>query len=170
MKTVEPLVAKSPDGTISPALLNARVSAKFQNRAYDGGGPLGDLADIGQRFLKDGPDSGTAQRSRAFNVLANIGKYGAAAGAGILGVKAGVSLPEVALAATTGVGALGAGRGVGAALTSDWYRNSLLRASLDNDPTGGVVAPWLARNFVPLSVAGGNRLIQSGAPAGGPTG
>lgn len=167
MKTVEPLVSKSADGTISPASLNQRVSVKFANRAYDGGGPLGELADIGQRFLKEGPDSGTAQRSRAFNVLANIAKYGAAAGAGVLGVKAGVSLPEVGLAALAGGTALGGGRLAGEALSSNWYRNSLLRATLDNDPTGGYVPAWLTTNLVPLTVAGSNRLIQGSTQPSG---
>jgi hypothetical protein len=69
MRTVEDLVEKSPTGDISPALLMGRVRAvsdRFNpgtsGMAYTGGGPLGDLARIGQAFLKPPPNSGTADR------------------------------------------------------------------------------------------------------------
>lgn len=73
MKTVEPLVGKSADGTISPAALMQRVNvgAGAGRMATGKGGELGDLARIGQRFLKDAPNSGTADRSLINNLLAN---------------------------------------------------------------------------------------------------
>ena len=55
MKTIEPLVAKSPTGDISPALLMSQVNKSYGGMAYNGGGDMGDLARIGQKFLKEPP-------------------------------------------------------------------------------------------------------------------
>lgn len=94
LKTIEPLVAKSTDGQISPAsLLGALTSTKAgKSRVARGAaGDLGTLADIGQKFLKGQPDSGTAPRLWAQHLptaLAGLG--GAAAGA------AGGALPAAA--------------------------------------------------------------------------
>lgn len=63
LKTVEPLAAKAPTGQISPALLLGEVRSQFPNFATEGAGDLGDLARIGQQFLKTPPNSGTAERS-----------------------------------------------------------------------------------------------------------
>jgi hypothetical protein len=79
MKTVEDLVGKSPAGDISPALLMGRVTADRAGKArmaVGAGGELGDLARIGQRFLKDAPNSGTADR-----LLVNLGIGGSLFGA-----------------------------------------------------------------------------------------
>jgi Transglycosylase SLT domain len=69
MKTIEDLAEKSPDGNLSPALLMGQVrgaSSRFDSStggmAYTGGGPLGDLARIGQQFLKPPANSTTADR------------------------------------------------------------------------------------------------------------
>lgn len=65
MKTVEPLVGKSPTGNISPQELMGRVTSDNAGKARMAtgkGGDLGDLARIGQRFMKPGPNSGTADR------------------------------------------------------------------------------------------------------------
>ncbi|HXI19261.1 MAG TPA: hypothetical protein VNM48_23075, partial [Chloroflexota bacterium] len=66
LKTVEPLVAKAKDGNISPQSLMNRVTADNAGKARmatDSAGNLGDLARIGQRFLKESPNSGTADRA-----------------------------------------------------------------------------------------------------------
>jgi len=56
LKTVEDLAAKSSTGDISPAALMQAVQRSYGNStAYQGGGALGDLARIGQRFLKEPP-------------------------------------------------------------------------------------------------------------------
>jgi hypothetical protein len=79
MKTVEPLVAKSATGDISPAGLMGRVTADKAGKARmasGSGGQLGNLARIGQRFLKDAPNSGTADRLMVNGAVAG-GLYGA---------------------------------------------------------------------------------------------
>ena len=71
-KTIEPLVAKSPTGDISPAALLGVISRGGMGRsavARGAAGDLGTLADIGQRFLKERPSSGTAERSLMQNLL-----------------------------------------------------------------------------------------------------
>lgn len=74
LKTVEPLVAKSVKGDISPAGLMDRVTSDGAGKvrmANDRGGLLGDLARVGQGFLKEAPNSGTADR-----LLVNAGLLG----------------------------------------------------------------------------------------------
>ena len=63
MKTIEPLVEKSPTGALSPALLTGAARSSFDDMAYSGAGPLGELGNIGQLFLKPPPDSYTAMRN-----------------------------------------------------------------------------------------------------------
>lgn len=92
-KTVEPLIAKSPKGDISPAALMGRVTADSAGKARMAtgrAGQLGDLARIGQAYLKDAPNSGTADR-----LLVNLG-----IGGGLLGAQqTGLIDPKTALAA-----------------------------------------------------------------------
>lgn len=128
MMTVKNLAAKAgPDGEISPALLLGAVNTSFKDSAFSGGGDLGELAKIGQRFLKEPPNSGTADRLASKLLLSGAGAGGAGAGAlwiyqhpeeaaklGLLGVA---GLAGTALA----------GRGAAAALDNPLYRNMLLR-------------------------------------------
>jgi hypothetical protein len=88
MKTVEPLAAKSTDGTIPPSQLITQVNA--QSRRFDpstsgvpytGAGNLGELAKIGKRFLGPQPNSGTADRTLINGLvggggLLNVGAMG----------------------------------------------------------------------------------------------
>ncbi len=65
LKTVEPLVAKSANGNIPPQQLMGRLNADNAGKsrmAAGNGGDLGDLARVSGRFLKDAPNSGTADR------------------------------------------------------------------------------------------------------------
>ena len=78
LKTIEPLIAKSPTGNISPAQLMGVVTASKAAKARKASGrsgALGDLADIGQRFLKEPPNTGTADRA-----LVNAAAAGGGAG------------------------------------------------------------------------------------------
>ena len=59
MKTVEPLAEKASTGDISPTLLLNEVRKANPNFAYGSGGDIADIARIGQRFMKQPPDSGT---------------------------------------------------------------------------------------------------------------
>lgn len=70
-KTIEPLVAKSAAGDISPAGLMGRVTSNNAGKsrmARGRGGELGDLARIGQRFLKEPQSSGTAERGLVYGM------------------------------------------------------------------------------------------------------
>jgi hypothetical protein len=103
MKTIEDLVEKSPTGDISPALLMNPVRQSYGNMAYGGGGDLADLARVGQRFMRQPPDSGTPLGTAALNLLLGAG------GAGVAGYSTGYDpismlkgaalLPATALAA-----------------------------------------------------------------------
>jgi hypothetical protein len=71
-KVIEPLVAKAKGGDISPAGLMGRVtsdSTKKSMMARGKGGEIGDLAKIGQAFLKEPPSSGTGERIGAYSLL-----------------------------------------------------------------------------------------------------
>lgn len=71
-KTIEPLVAKSATGDISPAGLMGRVTSNNAGKsrmARGTGGDIGDLARIGQAFLKEPNSSGTAERTAAYGLL-----------------------------------------------------------------------------------------------------
>lgn len=79
IKQVEPLVAKAEGGNISAPLLMGRVTATNAGKARMAtgqGGELGDLAQIGQRFMKSSPNSGTADRALVNGTLAS-GLFGA---------------------------------------------------------------------------------------------
>lgn len=85
-KTIEPLVAKSTTGDISPAALLGVVTATKSGKsmmANNAAGSLGKLADIGQRFLKEPASSGTAERRLVQTLLA-----GAAGGGALLNAPA----------------------------------------------------------------------------------
>ncbi|WP_124480219.1 hypothetical protein [Burkholderia stagnalis] len=72
-KTIEPLVAKSPGGNISPkALMGAVTSNAYGKRAMamGQGGELGQLADIGSLFLREPGTSNTAERGIVAGLMA----------------------------------------------------------------------------------------------------
>lgn len=108
MKTVEDLVEKSTTGDISPTLLMGAVRGSYGNMAYGGGGQLADLARIGQRFMKQPPDSGTPLGSAALNLLLGAGGGGATAAFGgdhdLASVLKGAAIGAVTLPATAAGG------------------------------------------------------------------
>lgn len=80
-QTLQPLVAKSPAGNISPrALMGAVTSNSFGKRmmATGRGGDLGQLADIGSLFLREPGTSNTAERGIVAGLLAGGGFLGGA--------------------------------------------------------------------------------------------
>ena len=134
MKTVEDLVEKSPTGNISPAALLQPVRNSYGTMAYGGGGDLADLARIGQRFMKEPPSSGTAERLMTMNMLGQAGS-GLAGGAAAM---MGGSPWQIMGAAATPVASLLAARGVRSFLGSDAATNRLLAASLGRRPAPSV--------------------------------
>lgn len=121
MKTVEDLVEKSPTGDISPALLLGPVRQSYGNMAYGGGGRLADLARVGQRFMRQPPDSGTPLGTAALNLLLGLG------GAGVAGYSSGYDpmtmLKGAALLPATAM----VGRGATTLLNRPQAVNSLLQ-------------------------------------------
>jgi hypothetical protein len=96
LKTIEPLVAKSTTGDIPPAQLMGRVTADNAGKvrmASGGGGRLGELAQVGSRFLREAPDSATADRA-----LVNVGVLG-----GLLGLQQTEVISPEAAALTAGL-------------------------------------------------------------------
>lgn len=126
LKTVEPLAAKAPTGHISPALLLGAVRGEYPNFATKGAGDLGDLAKIGQAFLKEPPNSTTAERSFLLGLMNNPLKAGGEA----LGMPLSASI----------------GRGMNKAINSQSYLNSLKGV-----PVGGV--PLKGANGVRMPIA-----------------
>ena len=131
MRTIEDLVAKTPDGDISPALLQSKVNLANKGTygaAYGGGGDLKELANIGQRFLKEPPNSGTAPRSNILNMLAGAGTTAGAIAA---------QNPLIALGAVAApVGQALTGRFMGGRMRSDAVTNALIARSLGQPVAG----------------------------------
>lgn len=150
LRTIEPLVAKAPTGNISPALLQGRVNTSFKGThgaAYGGGGDLKTLSDIGQRFMKEPPSSGTSERGLIMHLLGGAG----AGGIGMLSGELPMKAAALALAGTAGSALLG--RGVGAALRSNALTDRLINRSLGN-PTQTAFGNYLLNSTLPASVPG----------------
>ncbi len=89
-KVIEPLVAKSTVGNISPsALMGAVTSNKSAKSMMARGraGDVGDLAKIGQLFLKEPASSGTAERGIAYGVLGGTAAVHPATAAALYGIS-----------------------------------------------------------------------------------
>lgn len=163
MKTIEPLAEKSPTGDISPALLMQQVRNHYGDLAYGGGGDMGDLARIGQRFLKEPPNSGTAQRSY-WNSLVGGGLGAAGATSAMMG-GADMGLPILSAVGHAAVG-LPVASGVAAALNSKAYRNALIQRALGEYPEwkralmagGNALVKGGNRAAIPAAIVGGNAL------------
>jgi hypothetical protein len=154
LRTVEPLVAKAPTGDISPALLQGRVNTSFKGThgaAYGGGGDLKTLSDIGQRFMKEPPNSGTPERGLMMHLLGGAGSGGIALAAGELPLKA------AALSAAGVLGSAATARGVGGVLRSDTLTNSLINRSLGN-PTQNAFTNYLLSSTLPATINGRDML------------
>jgi hypothetical protein len=76
-KMVEPMVAKTIDGKVSPAELMQRVTATKQGKHYMArsmGGPIGELAKVG-KLIKEPSTSNTAERGLVYGVGLGGGAY-----------------------------------------------------------------------------------------------
>lgn len=126
MKTVEPLAKKAPTGDISPALIMGAV-----NKSYTGpgtGGDLGNLGRIGQRFLKEPPSSGTAERNMIMQHLPQLAL--GATGLGGLAAAEHFDPDSWQRNALLAAGAIGVGRVAGSALRSSPLANAMIRSGL----------------------------------------
>ena len=163
MKTIEPLVEKSTTGDVSPAALMQAVRGSYNGMAYGGGGSLGDLARIGQQFLKEPPSSGTAERTGAKNLLTNLGAMGAAAlGVDKVAPYAAATISPQAVPFTLGgmAGTYLAGRLGSSVLRSPAYANMLINGALGLSQQPGPVNKLigdLGPKALPLTY---NRLTQ----------
>lgn len=63
LMTIKNLAAKANvEGEINPNLLHGAVNTNFKNRAFRGAGDLGELAQIGQTFMKEPSNSFSSER------------------------------------------------------------------------------------------------------------
>lgn len=157
MRTIEPLTTRadivggaSPStGDIIPGQLRAVVNRSYNNSAFASPGqiPLNDLANIGQRFLKELPSSQTSERTNFMHMLERAGGL---FGAVVTGQHFGISPPEQAAAAGA---TLGLARGASAALRSDAYANRMIQKGLGNAPQNSSVG-------VPLVTSAGVRQLE----------
>lgn len=147
MRTIEDLAEKAPTGEISPALLMGAVRKSFPNMAYDGAGNMGELANIGQQFLKSPPNSGTPERGLV-NKLLGLGE-GAAGVGGALGL---VMHPELLPQAAIGGAAYAtAAPAIGAAMRSKSLANSLIQRGLGQPAPFNAATNMLTRSAAPLT-------------------
>jgi hypothetical protein len=147
MKQLRPLVAQYPEGDIPASRLMSIArsgDAGKERMAFGNGGDMGELAQIGQRFIKPVPSSNTAENTLLMKVL-GVG------GAGLGGVGAYMHDPMLALhAAMTAAGTGAVAKGTASVLKSDWFANKLITDALRGKaPKGGnklldaQVAPYL---------------------------
>lgn len=171
LKTIEDLAEKAgPDGQISPAQLLGRVRAKFDNFAYGGGGDLGELARIGQTFMKEPPNSGTAPR-----LAEMLKRHGISGGLGVGGLGVALNQPEIAAKMiAAGVAAEGARIGnnalQGGLKNNPGLTNRLLSsqtgaapsaaARLLGSPHAATLGKAAGKAAMPVVTVGGNRLAQ----------
>lgn len=125
LKAIEPIASKSPDGYVSPSLLHSKLvsSRYFPDYTRGGGGDLGDLARIGNTFLKDTtPNSYTASRNRAYQLLYELplGAAGFATGASP-GAAAGIAS---AIPLARGITGLNNSQGIARSLVDKALRGS----------------------------------------------
>lgn len=165
MKTVEPLLnradvvggATPSTGDIIPSQLRGVVNRSFPTAAYAEPGqvPLNDLANIGQRFLKETPTSQTSERSNIFRWL----ERGGAVAGGLLGGEhyLGVPMGEMmAPAAAAGAATLGLGRVAGKVLGSEGLANRMIQRGLGAPAQG----PGIVQRSVPLMTSSGIRQMS----------
>ena len=171
MKTIEPLVEKSTTGDVSPAGLMQAVRGSYNGMAYGGGGDLGNLARVGQRFLKEPPSSGTAERLQAGATAGKIGNtigtLGALGGATMGAHEAAPYLspyvsPEMILPTLAGMaGSFGAGRIASSVLRSPTVSNMLVNRALGNAAQPNSLMSAAVRNLPMLAGPVYNRLVDA---------
>lgn len=158
LMTVKNLAAKANvSGEISPTLLNGAVNTSFKNRAFTGAGDLGELAQIGQTFMKEPPNSGTAPRLADFlkrNLLIG-GGLGAGEGLALFNHDPGLAMKAAGGAAALGALRYGANAASGAFNRSPGVVNSLIRRGqqqVSAPAYAGTALDLLRPAYVPVGV------------------
>lgn len=147
MRTVEPLTqaadvvggASPSTGDINPVALRAAVNKAYQDVPYRKQGeiPLNDIADIGQRFLKEPGNSHTTERGWLMHMLGMVGGGAAIEHGGIPSAHA------IAAGAAGLAGSVAASRGASKILQSDSLANAMIRNGLGQQAPSGPVANGL---------------------------
>lgn len=155
MRTLEDLAEKAgPDGAISPTLLKNEVRKSYKDYAYTGAGDIGDLGEIGQRFLKEPPNSGTAQRLGVRNMLTGGGMFAG-------GAAAASEMMHQPIPALIG------GAGAATAFAAPPIAARLLNNPLTRSAFVDQAAPaWWSRYARPAIGATGGALVPIGAEEG----
>lgn len=161
LMTVAPLVVKGAPGEISPAALQSRVNV--QNGPFGQSGDLGELAQIGQRFLKEPRDSGTPLGMTILHAITRPGALlGELATSGLIGGHyAGASPLEMLGGVAAGGAGLATNRLLAGILNSRPVVNRLIRSGLANGSgtanplADAIVSPQMLQ----AGVVGTNRLI-----------
>jgi hypothetical protein len=171
LMTVAKLAPKADvSGVISPALLRGAVGSNFKNQAFQGAGDLGELAQIGQTFMKEPPQSGTAPRLADF-----AGPFGVGAGLGAISEGA-LNLthhPDSGLSALASMGLATGGKMVAQAIKENRVGGSasgIIARSIPGSPgaIGSALSglKQLTRPVeIPLSALAGVRLPNSFTPS-----
>jgi hypothetical protein len=160
LRTIEGNVAQN-GGDVSPARLasdlnNSRFSKNTM--AYGGGGDLGELAAIGQKFMKPPQSSGTSERLAGLGMLGAVGAGGNALLQGSLAAAApGLGFVPAALAANR--------LAVNPLLRSQGLANALINRSLPG-AAGPATPSWLAATALGAST-GRNALGSDMNPLSG---
>jgi hypothetical protein len=142
LMTIKGLAAKAGiTGEISPVQLQGVVNRSFDDRAFTGAGPLGELADIGQTFMKEPPQSGTVPRIKD---LIKSHMLGIGLGTGAVGESV-LHDPLMTAKLAGAAGLATAGRLTGEAL-SGRFNNSNLRTRLMLGGREAIPVPPILRN------------------------
>lgn len=158
LQTIKQLAAKAPTGTTSPALMMGAALRNDPNMAFTGGGDLGELARIGQQFLKAPANSGTAERSVFLNWLLGTGQV---LGAGALGYG-GNALGGLPLAAASAGGSMMMGNLIASRLRDPDVVNRLIQSGLQ--PRLPAVGDGFQRLVQPY-FSGGSTLAATPSPS-----
>lgn len=138
LRTIEGNVAQNGGNVSAGRLASDLNNSRFSKNAlaYGQGGDLGELAAIGQRFMKQPPSSGTAERLAALGALGTVASGGNALLQGSLaGAAHGLGFVPAALAVNRFA--------VNPLLRSQTLANALINRSLPG-AAGPTMPSWLA--------------------------
>lgn len=145
---------------IDPNALDQAVDRKFKGRAFSGAGDLGDLADIGQLFMRGKgapPSHGPFLPALAGGALGSIFTGGE-------GLALYLHNPALAAKIAAGTGGLMASRYLGNSIRGAVNNNSFLRNQIisGTPPTVSPFAKYVADKFaVPATTIGTSNLFQT---------